>query len=130
MYLWWSLCTLYLHACQVRVTVGHSGLCCCACVMPFLALILCVDSVELREYTREPVYLKHACILLSLQHRYNLFCFRQRSKSRQSEPTSRVEGVGKPVFSLSSFLMGQPLTTLRTWDTARKSRPTSIAGNM
>ena len=21
-YLWWSLCTLYLHACQVRVTVG------------------------------------------------------------------------------------------------------------
>ena len=27
MYLWWSLCTLYLHACQVRVTVGDSGLC-------------------------------------------------------------------------------------------------------
>ena len=26
MYLWWSLCTLYLHACQVRVTVGDSGL--------------------------------------------------------------------------------------------------------
>ena len=25
-YLWWSLCTLYLHACQVRVTVGDSGL--------------------------------------------------------------------------------------------------------
>ena len=29
MYLWWSLCTLYLHACQVRVTAGDSGLCCC-----------------------------------------------------------------------------------------------------
>ena len=27
MYLWWSLCTLYLLACQVRVTVGDSGLC-------------------------------------------------------------------------------------------------------
>ena len=26
MYLWWSLCTLYLHACQVRVTLGDSGL--------------------------------------------------------------------------------------------------------
>ena len=25
-YLWWSLCTLYLNACQVRVTVGDSGL--------------------------------------------------------------------------------------------------------
>ena len=33
-YLWWSLCTLYLHACQVRVTVGDSGLC-CACVTTF-----------------------------------------------------------------------------------------------
>ena len=27
-----SLCTLYLHACQERVTVGDSGLGCCACV--------------------------------------------------------------------------------------------------
>ena len=35
LYLWWSLCTLYLHACQVRVTVGDSGLCCCACVTTF-----------------------------------------------------------------------------------------------
>ena len=35
MYLWWSLCTSYLHACQMRVTVGDSGLCCCACVAYF-----------------------------------------------------------------------------------------------
>ena len=28
MYLGWNLCTLYLHACQVRVTVGDLGLCC------------------------------------------------------------------------------------------------------
>ena len=33
MYLWWSLCPLYLHTCQGRVTVGNSGLCCCICVM-------------------------------------------------------------------------------------------------
>ena len=41
MYLWWSLCTLYLLACQVRVTIGDSGLCCCAIVMSkiFWALI-------------------------------------------------------------------------------------------
>ena len=31
----WSLCTLYLHACQVRVAVGDSGLCSCACVTSF-----------------------------------------------------------------------------------------------
>ena len=35
MYLWWSLCTSHLHACQVRVTVGDSGLCCCTCVAYF-----------------------------------------------------------------------------------------------
>ena len=34
MHLWWSLCTLYLHAYQVRVTVGDSGLC-CTCVAYF-----------------------------------------------------------------------------------------------
>ena len=34
MYLWWSLCTLYLHACQVRVAEGNSGLC-CICVTYF-----------------------------------------------------------------------------------------------
>ena len=35
MYLRWSFCTLYLHACQVRVTVGNSSLCCCSCVTYF-----------------------------------------------------------------------------------------------
>ena len=33
--LWWSLSTLYLQACQVRVTVDDSGLCYCTCVMYF-----------------------------------------------------------------------------------------------
>ena len=38
-------CTLCLHACQVRVTVGESGLC-CPCVMYFKPWLtpLCVDS--------------------------------------------------------------------------------------
>ena len=30
---------MYLHACQVRGTVGDSGLCCCACVTSFELLI-------------------------------------------------------------------------------------------
>ena len=34
MYLWWSLCTLYLHAHEVRVTIGDSCLC-CTCVTYF-----------------------------------------------------------------------------------------------
>ena len=34
MYLWWSLCTLYLYAQQVRITIGDSGLC-CTCVTDF-----------------------------------------------------------------------------------------------
>ena len=36
---WWSLCTLYLHACQVRVTVGDSGLCCCTLVTYFFRFL-------------------------------------------------------------------------------------------
>ena len=41
----WSLCTLYLHAFQVRVTVGDSGLCCCASVTSVKRQLtpLCVD---------------------------------------------------------------------------------------
>ena len=30
-----SWCTLYLHACQVRVAIGDSGLCCCVRVTSF-----------------------------------------------------------------------------------------------
>ena len=29
LYRWWSSCTSYLISCQVRVTVGDSGDCCC-----------------------------------------------------------------------------------------------------
>ena len=35
MWIWWSLCTFCLLACQARVTVGDSGLCCCICVTSF-----------------------------------------------------------------------------------------------
>ena len=39
MYLWWSLCTLHLHECQVRVTIGDSGFCCVCMTYIFPALI-------------------------------------------------------------------------------------------
>ena len=37
---------MYLHACQVRVTVGNSGLCCCTCVAYF------EDSLRFRFVTK------------------------------------------------------------------------------
>ena len=45
MYLYWSLWTMYWHACQMTVTVGDSGLC-CTCVAYFESYLtpLCVDS--------------------------------------------------------------------------------------
>ena len=48
MYFWWSLCPLYLHACQVRVAVGDSGLCCCTRVTYFKNKLtpLLVDSAR------------------------------------------------------------------------------------
>ena len=33
---------VFLHACQVRVTFGDSGLCCCICVMYFA----CTESTQ------------------------------------------------------------------------------------
>ena len=46
-YLWWSLCTLYLHAYLVTVTVADSGLCCCTCATSFERWLtpLCVVSI-------------------------------------------------------------------------------------
>ena len=43
---------LYLHACQMRVTVGDSVLCCCVCVTSFEGKLtpLCVDSVSIHIY--------------------------------------------------------------------------------
>ena len=43
----WSLCTLYLHACQVRVIVGDSDLLLCLCdVIRRCLTPLCVDSAR------------------------------------------------------------------------------------
>ena len=39
MYLWWSLCAVHFLTCQMGVTTGDSGLCCCVYVMSFWALI-------------------------------------------------------------------------------------------
>ena len=40
-----ELCTLYLHACPVRVIEGHSGLCCCTCVTTYVFRAL-INSLE------------------------------------------------------------------------------------
>ena len=42
MYLWWSLCTLYLLACQVRVITGDSGdLCLCNVFWALINSLIC-----------------------------------------------------------------------------------------
>ena len=51
-----ELCTLYLLTCQVRVTVGDSGLCCCyVCVASFECQLtpMCVDSSITKELRNE-----------------------------------------------------------------------------
>ena len=52
MYVWWSLCTLNLHACQVRVTVVDSGLCLLCLCDVFRALInslVCYSCLSLYD---------------------------------------------------------------------------------
>ena len=48
MCLWWSLCTLYLLSCQVRVTIGDSSLCCvCTAAFEYWLTPLFVYSILL-----------------------------------------------------------------------------------
>ena len=51
-YLWWNLCIMYLFACQVRVSIGGSGLCCCVCVTSLERLLTPLFG----EIKRECVY--------------------------------------------------------------------------
>ena len=63
LYRWWSLCTLYLHACQMRVTVGNSGFCC--------LLVWCLSSNNyLPSVLMLQVLLSHAGVC-----GFCLFCF-------------------------------------------------------
>ena len=86
-YVWRSWCTLHLLACQVRVTVGDSGLCCCVCVTSCerwltplfveeevrydLALKTCTRtrrvSGSIRPNTRQYIFLEliHVYVILS-----------------------------------------------------------------
>ena len=66
MYLWWSSCTLYLHACQVRVTVGDSSFRCSSCIMCFkrLLTLLCVHYYTFTQPKRR---IKMAALRLCLQ---------------------------------------------------------------
>ena len=86
MYVWWSSCTLYLHARQVRVTTGDSGLCCWVCVTPF-------------EHELTPLFVDSA------QAHWASFCFRllwsgftvsdtsySRSQQRSNSATSFTGG--------------------------------------
>ena len=79
MYLWLSSCALYLHACQLRVTVGNSGLCCCTCVTyvehkltPLCAYYLLVCQVTC---SYQPTWLTKHLKLLSWSNVVVLFCW-------------------------------------------------------
>ena len=43
-YLWWNLCTWYLLAHQVGVTVGDSGLCCCVPCLSNVIQFSCLST--------------------------------------------------------------------------------------
>ena len=54
-----GFCTVYLHTCQVRVTIGDSGLCCCTCAMDFECTLtpVCVDSFFVFFYVRFDMFI-------------------------------------------------------------------------
>ena len=54
MYLWWSLCTLYLLACQVKVITCDSGLCCCFQDIPLVEFMyLIFTRMPSESYRRQ-----------------------------------------------------------------------------
>ena len=59
MYLWWSLCTLYLHACQVRVSEFLRSLLCLHCQEFGWAGGWGVTSSSVRVYSFEEVPFMH-----------------------------------------------------------------------
>ena len=62
MYLWWSLVTLYLNVCQVRLTLGDSGLCCCPCVINSLECWFCAAHA----YNRVSFVLKMCYVIFGV----------------------------------------------------------------
>ena len=81
--LWWSVFTLYLHACQVRVTVGDSGLCCCLCDDVFRLLInslvcwfctrFCTSALDLFLFQICDIWLNGQLLTFGLAVR--MFCY-------------------------------------------------------
>ena len=57
---------MYLHACQVRVTGGDSGLRCCVCVTYFERLLppLCVDSEKEKEDMTDLIEMSKTVLVL------------------------------------------------------------------
>ena len=73
----WCLCTLYLHACQVRVT---AGLCCCTCVSYFergatwINFLVCWMKITVGETCpKRNFYVSFVIVYLSV------FCFEERA---------------------------------------------------
>ena len=86
MYLWWSLCTLYLHACQVRVTIGDSGHCVCfelPCLLIFnkakftesvCYIWLWKSNIGPRIWNSLPPDLRHCSTLSSFKAKLKTVC--------------------------------------------------------
>ena len=76
----------YLLACQVRVTVGDPGLCCCVCVAPFERYLTpsCVDT-EVLIFNSVSPWVKRERERESRGRR------RQRVKDRQTEEERLTE---------------------------------------
>jgi len=63
----WSLCTVYLLACQVRITVGESGLCCCGKCDVFQALVIALCLLILHKLSRPRPVSDCSVILIFVQ---------------------------------------------------------------
>ena len=101
MYFWWGLCPLYLHTCQVRVTIGNSGLCC-----------PCIFRVLINPFTAKFPGSKmhaHTCKLYIFQsgHPFSVLCILMKIFSHASA-AKKAEG-----FLICTFIGLFQLTSLQ-----------------
>ena len=100
MYLWWSVCALYLLACQLRATVGDSELCCCVCVMSFKHWLtpLFVDSAQVGTWGHSGNKLQYSCEIL-LAGGIHLRCWSQCMPVPDGRGCGENCGTGEPLLS-------------------------------
>ena len=108
MYLWWSLCTLYLHASQARATAGDWNLCCLCLCDVFWALIVCwiykLCTLDTSKGDGSSMKGSHLVIMYTFAYTYCAFDASKSLKPTVERDIHRVEIITNDVQIMSNYV--------------------------